>query len=206
MGDMLLRGQHSPDPLLPSIARKNPGENTTEKEKEMLLEMKRRAVSRFHKEPSYLELLVMAQHFGMSTRLLDWTTNPLIALWFACYTALPSRASYVYVLWSNSNDFADITSDPFDYERTLILKPNLSNERIIAQQGMFTVHKYSAKVKKWVSLERNSQFKDRVARLEIPAKVQNGLLRRLDILGVNQESIFPGIEGTCRYVSWKGGF
>jgi len=33
---------------------------------------------------SYMEWLVLARHYGIATPLLDWTTNPLVAMFFAC--------------------------------------------------------------------------------------------------------------------------
>src|SRR5687768_7525184 len=82
---VLFRGQDCPDSLLPKIARKDPKDDTTQKEKKMLAEL-RRIGSGFlpQLDEDDWDLLARAQHYGMATRLLDWTSNPLCGIWFAC--------------------------------------------------------------------------------------------------------------------------
>src|SRR5688572_30511726 len=78
----IYRGQSDDSPLLPSIARDKPSKNTSEVEKEMLNDLERRSQLLLKKKyKSDWEWLVLAQHFDMKTRLLDWTSNPLAALW-----------------------------------------------------------------------------------------------------------------------------
>lgn len=67
--------------LQPSLFR---NENWLKNERAMYNELLINCPDDFEKCHSHLEKLVEMQHYGLPTRLLDITRNPLVALYFAC--------------------------------------------------------------------------------------------------------------------------
>lgn len=67
--------------LLPSIMRKS---NWLLRERDMYNELLIECSQDFDKCSTHLDYLVHMQHYGLPTRLLDVTKNPLVALYFAC--------------------------------------------------------------------------------------------------------------------------
>jgi hypothetical protein len=67
----------------------------------------------------------------------------------------------------------------------------------------FTSHKYSAKTKRFVALEMNTAIKKSVFELHIPEAFRKTMLKALDRHGVNSHTLFPDLEGLCKYLNWK---
>ena len=202
---LLFRGQSDNDELLPNIAREDKTIDTSKIEATMLSELRRRGQLLFDSQSiSDLNLLVHAQHFGMKTRLLDWSSNPLTALWFAIHKDYKLKQdSFVYAFFGPENFLAGDDTNPFEIEKTQVVKPHMNNERIVAQNGWFTIHYYSSKDKRFVPLEKNKNLKANLVTITIPATTKVDLLKQLSRLGVNARTVFPDLNGMCQHLNWK---
>ena len=139
------------------------------------------------------EWMAIAQHHGLPTRLLDWSTNPLVATFFAVESNdKTDGAVYAYRLRHFIN--TQETPDPFNPGK-LMKKyfPRHLSKRITAQAGLFTIHRKP-------SIPIDSI---RMVRLIIPAIVKPIFQSMLFRYGINHSTLFPDIDGVARFLEWK---
>ena len=91
--------------LVSSIARKR---NFEINEKEMIREFKYTNPNIFFGLGTNFEVLSYMQHYGLPTRLLDFTENPLVALYFACKEMKKSNGRIVCLY-----DYIDCSIDKY---------------------------------------------------------------------------------------------
>lgn len=208
-GTLIFRGQAQKGNLLPGIARLNRLNNTTETERKMLNELRLRGQMRLSGAPkSSLDLLILAQHYGMKTRLLDWTSNPLAALWFACADR-NSGDVYVYVIDASKHMVVlDENFDPFAQNKTLVVRPSLSNDRILAQHGWFTLHRFSKSGHGgFFPLEKMQGGDLQVAyEYHIPGNARDSIISDLDRCGINRATLMPDLGGLCQHLNFLHNF
>jgi hypothetical protein len=198
---LVFRGQPVDAPLVPQLSRLRPrGMTRAALEQVMMREFIRTA-------PPYLDIvpettvdwLSVARHYGMATRLLDWSFNPLAALWFAVERVPGGADGVIWILESSAYD--DLaTDDPFALRRVMIVRPRHIVGRIVSQLGLFTIHPLVDD--QFVTLDEIPDHRPTLKKLTIGRESYVEIRRVLDRCGVNASSIYPGLDGLCAQLQW----
>ncbi|MBI1732244.1 MAG: FRG domain-containing protein [Gammaproteobacteria bacterium] len=172
-------------------------------ERLLLEEFKRQARPMLELQPqSKLELMAVAQHHGLKTRLLDWTDSLLVAAMFATEKGVTIEKDLetgkekrippvIYAVCGLA--MASDTDDPFKLDQVSVYRPAHISPRIAPQQGVFTVHPKPcerfdhAALVKWI--------------LDIDGTLEIKLA--LDAVGISRGSLFPGIDGLTEALNWR---
>ncbi len=202
--------------LIPSIARlehlhndPNRDWHTFYKELEQKFQNEYESYSKKEIKNS-IELSAIAQHHGRITNLLDWTQNPLVALYFSVsdvkhYDNTTQKDSVVWAL----SDFKPFYLDPNNPQQEIpitdkqvvIFLRHLS-ERFKVQKGCFTHHDLPLEMKPFIPME-DVDNASTLIKYVIKGDTKKGIRIQLNTLGVNESMVFPDLDGMCRHLTWK---
>ena len=186
--------------LVPKVGRQQFRNNYSLRSEKLLLRIfKQRAIAHVPFIPKNdLEWLALGQHHGLPTRMLDWTTSPLVALYFAVNKDInDDSAVYArHVPRRGKEEF-----DPFAVKEVRKYYPPHITPRIPAQQALFTVQPSPTE-----PMQVDSRTLDKhgpIIKIIVPKDSCFEFRRRLSFYGINQESMFPDLDGACGHLSWR---
>lgn len=171
-------------------------------------EFKQYAVPHIKREPKNdFEWMVLGQHYGLPTRLLDWTSNPLKGAFFAVNELAGKRngALFAFAPTSWLPDLDDNESIEV-FKDLMPIFPKMIDNRIIAQEACFTAFQRPPDYKPFKPLDNRKAYHGAyfiLVKMIIPADKKPVLLRELDRLGVNNRSLFPDMSGLANHIAWK---
>ncbi len=166
------------------------------------------------KQNEIIEWLFLMQHYGLPTRLLDWTESPLIACFFAVkrssdkhlekdgddgeliaihpYTLNQKTINQNYLLMPEGNGPKELIANAYsgksNDKRIIAIRPYEVDIRMMVQISQFTIHGSASPLE---SIDGSDSF---LRKIKIPANKKNDIREELKYLGIRESIIFPDLD------------
>jgi hypothetical protein len=200
-------------PLQAQVHRPNPNDPKKRpySERELIGHFVSRAPSRSHRpcpaDDDYIRWLFLAQHYGLPTRLLDWSENLLVAIFFAV-TEHPDDDGCIWALWPTGLNLAFKAADGLvtigDSRVAKIARKAFTGKkssmeiiaidgqeidpRMLAQTSKFTLHSYNVRLD---SLPDNERW---LRKCVIARSAKAKIREQLSLVGVRRWNLFPDLQ------------
>lgn len=202
-GSYFFRGQADGSDIIAGIGR-TPYAYDPAQEKALLSAFERGARPFIAGPMSEFEQLALAQHHGCPTRLVDWSTSPLVAAFFAVNSHPHDTDAKLYALKHADMMTLDtktgIVSNGANVQHPLAPKDGVYlietaqvSARIKNQRGIFTLH---GDPQKKLDIPVAQQF-------DIPKDLRDAFQNKLMDFGIDASHIFPDIDGLCKSLDWR---
>jgi hypothetical protein len=192
-------------------------ENGIEKEQHLFNSFRKFSDRILERRKSEWETLFEMQHYGVPTRLLDWSETFGIALFFAATYNLSSHSgndAAIYLLdpvalnkISGKSGILRIPHDeegfgytkiywdhsPFKATAPISVEPVFLNDRMLAQRGMFTIHHDEIE-------PIEDEFPKAIKKVILPSNVMPAAMEFLELSNLHAYSVFPDVAGIAEYL------
>lgn len=181
-------------------------------ERELIEQFKMHCTRHIYNCPSFsdeLDLKSMAQHYGVPTRLLDWSYSPFVAAYFA-FSKIIRVKSELVAIWALKKDH-----EIWNTNRGAIIHEQITreNDHQKNQLGCFTILNNQARsINEFVDScsDNGIDANDALVKIVLPSSEFTSALYELDAMNINASTIYGGYEGcakaatdivSCKYLS-----